>query len=224
VSGRSPDLLDRYLVYDWCVRLIVAGRDCSIGLPTPQAFLPRHLEVAFYGDARGIPTHLLAFHSWPGPKYFKDVILHPVHSVVIIPQCTALRPLPPSQATQVLGAYELQVALPVVTCSVPSLDTIGLLLEFLYSHEINPIMEALLPIETSGFGPSSFRGHKEQIVERCDQRTITAFLTRTQGLHLNVFALGVLDADLYAAINYAWQVLWEASWTKAAPHDLVYSR
>ncbi|KAF8178117.1 hypothetical protein K438DRAFT_2022036 [Mycena galopus ATCC 62051] len=147
--------------------------------------LPKELEILMNDVvAAACPTHMLAvYNDAPlslGQK--RHVSLFPVHDLVLRVHCANLPTLPLSQPSTLSRA-----TIPVVPLRLPSPETFPLLHAYLYTQQPSTLLASLgLPCES-------------------DLLRLATHASKIYGLWRNACTLGVVDPQLYDAIEASWE-------------------
>ena len=193
----------------------------------PRSRVPSSFDVA---PARGAapPTHILAVQSSPSSKHptTDSVFLVPTHHIVLAANCAHIPRIPISRP-QMRSSGKLTV--PVMPLVVPHAEAFAPLHAYLVSHRLDRLMSALLPVPpsmlshhgaaTRGGAPSSAAGPFAHISApqvatflaasaSGDKMSALMALTRTvSAIWRNACALGVFDRELWAALDFSWEVI-----------------
>ncbi|KIM48682.1 hypothetical protein M413DRAFT_437866 [Hebeloma cylindrosporum] len=165
----------------------------SAQIVAPVGPLPRELEVMM-ADAISIPavapSHLLAIPSTipsANGTSRQKITLYPTHEIVLAANCTSLPSMPKSSAATAEGNTRRTVTLPIVGLRVPSPEAFPLLHAYLYTHDLPALQNMLLPAE--------WAANVDAIMRKA------IFL---RGFHANACALGVVDQELFALLQWCW--------------------
>ena len=185
----------------------------------PRARLPPSFDIA---PTRGTPpTHILAVQSSPSSKHpvSDAVFLVPAHHIVLAANCAHIPRIPVSRAQMRSNGM---LAVPVMPLVVPHAEAFAPLHAFLVAHRLDRLMSALLPVPSSmlsGARAGSSRGPFAHISApqvatflaasaAGDKMSALMALTRTvSAIWRNACALGVFDRDLWAALDFSWEVI-----------------
>ncbi|KAH8984848.1 hypothetical protein EDB92DRAFT_1936459 [Lactarius akahatsu] len=189
----------------------------------PRTRLPASFDIA---PTHGTPppTHILAVQSSPssGRPVSDAVFLVPTHHIVLAAHCAHIPRLPVSRPqTRSSGAF----AVPVMPLVVPHAEAFAPLHAFLVAHRLDRLMANLLPVPpamlaaTRTGGASAAAGpfahvSAPQVATYLaasaagDKMSALMALTRTvSAIWRNACALGVFDRDLWAALDFSWEVI-----------------
>lgn len=203
--------------------LMVSINAAKVPPQLPRARLPASFDIA---PRHGTPppTHILAVQSSPSSKHpVSDVVfLVPTHHIVLAAHCAHIPRLPVSRPqARSSGA----LAVPVMPLVVPHAEAFAPLHAFLVTHRLDRLTAALLPVPpamlaaTRAGGASAAAGpfahvSAPQIATFLaasaagDKMSALMALTRTvSAIWRNACALGVFDRDLWAALDFSWEVI-----------------
>jgi len=188
----------------------------------PRSRLPSSFDIA---PTRGAapPTHILAVQSSPSSKHptTDTVFLVPTHHIVLAANCAHIPRIPISRPHTRSNGMRTVPVMPLV---VPHAEAFAPLHAFLISHRLDRLMGALLPVPPSmlsmrGGAASSAGGpfahlSAPQIATFLaasasgDKMSALMALTRTvSAIWRNACALGIFDRDLWAALDFSWEVI-----------------
>lgn len=188
----------------------------------PRSRVPSSFDIA---PARGAapPTHILAVQSSPSSKHptTDSVFLVPTHHIVLAANCAHIPRIPISRP-QMRSSGKLTV--PVMPLVVPHAEAFAPLHAYLIAHRLDRLMSTLLPVppsmlSTRGGGTSSAGGPFAHISApqiatflaasaSGDKMSALMALTRTvSAIWRNACALGIFDRDLWAALDFSWEVI-----------------
>ncbi|KAI9452068.1 hypothetical protein BJY52DRAFT_1205788 [Lactarius psammicola] len=170
------------------------------------------------------PTHILAVQSSPssGRPVSDAVFLVPTHHIVLAAQCAHIPRLPVSRPqARSSGA----LAVPVMPLVVPHAEAFAPLHAFLVAHRLDRLMANLLPVPptmlagsragsaSAAAGPFAHVSAPQVATYLSasaagDKMSALMALTRTvSAIWRNACALGVFDRDLWAALDFSWEVI-----------------
>ncbi|KDR73669.1 hypothetical protein GALMADRAFT_100505 [Galerina marginata CBS 339.88] len=156
----------------------------------PTSQLPHELEVVVSDSLRlasVTPTHILALSSSRSGVSSKKYQLFPIHQLVFAANCSTMPALPSSFAATPAGNSSRTATLPVVSYSIPSPETFGLLSEYLYTKNADVLRSRILPVNWA-----------------LDIETILRKAFMIRGLWANACAFGVVDPSLYDVLEDCW--------------------
>ncbi|KAF8495487.1 hypothetical protein F5888DRAFT_1794883 [Russula emetica] len=189
---------------------------------SPRSRLPSSFDIV---PTRGAapPTHILAVQSSPSSKHptTDSVFLVPTHHIVLAANCSHIPRIPISRP-QIRSSGKVTV--PVMPLVVPHAEAFAPLHAFLVSHRLDRLMSALLPVPPSmlsmrGGATSSAGGPFAHISApqiatflaasaSGDKMSALMALTRTvSAIWRNACGLGIFDRDLWAALDFSWEVI-----------------
>lgn len=194
----------------------------------PSSHLPSSMPRASLGGSMTIPlrsapvpttsypSHILALSSSKAQS--DTVLLFPVHAIVLASHCSSLPRLPASTSQVSASA----IALPVLPLKVPAPNTFAILHSFMYTHRLDSVLKALIPVPptfatsslnhqmikaTLGAGPNL---HQLSVFmfqsAGGNLQTLTAYAGQVKDLWQNMVALGLFDPELWNALDLAWEV------------------
>ncbi|KAH9060285.1 hypothetical protein EDB87DRAFT_1562111 [Lactarius vividus] len=186
----------------------------------PRTRLPASFDIA---PTHGTPppTHILAVQSSPssGRPVSDAVFLVPTHHIVLAAHCAHIPRLPVSRPqTRSSGAF----AVPVMPLVVPHAEAFAPLHAFLVAHRLDRLMANLLPVPPamlagtragSASGPFAHVSAPQVATYLAasaagDKMSALMALTRTvSAIWRNACALGIFDRDLWAALDFSWEVI-----------------
>ncbi|KAF7986006.1 hypothetical protein HWV62_41334 [Athelia sp. TMB] len=193
----------------------------SKGQVSQQGSRPIAVQVRPSSNPPTYPSHLLALTTSSKVQSTSDeVILVPTHSIVLAAHCPSLPRMPPACAQTSASA----VNIPILPLSVPSPAAFPTLHSFLYTHSTATLLAALLPgLPPAFLGSVSASTVRATLASGPKLHQLSAHLvggirgSRTQVLmsyaqHINcvwrnTVALGVHDADLWDALDLAWEIV-----------------
>ncbi|KAH9983388.1 hypothetical protein BJV74DRAFT_850622 [Russula compacta] len=169
------------------------------------------------------PTHILAVQSSPSSKHpVPDVaFLIPTHHIVLAANCAHIPRIPLSRPQMRSNGM---LAVPVMPLVVPHAEAFAPLHTFLVARRLDRLMSALLPVPPSMLsgaraGTSAAAGPFAHISApqvatflaasaSGDKMSALMALTRTvSAIWRNACALGIFDRDLWAALDFSWEVI-----------------
>ncbi|THH03242.1 hypothetical protein EW145_g6411 [Phellinidium pouzarii] len=179
--------------------------------------LPKFISVTLApGTHRSyFPTHMLAVHSSQASSAKVEIKLYPVHAIVLASHCCYMPPLPPP-----IGAPksndELTHYMPLVPLCVPSVDTLNVIVTFLYTGQISWLVRSLIPawVETNFIGCQTLDDKVERVVdhlvETCSMDTLIRHLHRIRNFWMNARTLGVVLTCVWDMIDIVWKCYTQA--------------
>ncbi|KAJ7441238.1 hypothetical protein FB451DRAFT_1441438 [Mycena latifolia] len=192
---------------------MLAGIQALAPSHVPQALPRSHLPLALTVPLRAsagpappsYPTHALTIAAAPakGSHLERDAphAIFPVHAVVLAAHCAKLPhllPMPPPAPSRAASA-----TLPILLLTLPSPQAFAILHAFLYTHRLAPALAALLPLPPRSSSPSR--------MPRSPPRSTApprAMRSRpTCELWQDMVALSMYDAELWDALDLAWEVV-----------------
>ncbi|KAI0265365.1 hypothetical protein BC834DRAFT_825016 [Gloeopeniophorella convolvens] len=188
----------------------------------PRTRLPASFDIMpAHGTAP--PTHILAVHSSPSSKHpvSDAVFLVPTHHIVLAAHCAHIPRLPVSRAQARPGGA---LALPAMPLVVPQAEAFAPLHAFLVTHRVDRLVGALLPLPPAMLAPARASGSAAAgplaavsapqaaayLAASASGDKMSALMALTRhvtGVWRNACALGVFDRDLWAALDWTWEVL-----------------
>ena len=177
----------------------------------PRSPLPRTIEC--YTPRNDIepshlPTHFLIVYD---PRAGSQAgILYPAHSLVLATQCSNLPHFGPT--TRELDENN-HAQVPLVGFPVPVPHAFKVLDVYLYNHNAQQLIAALLPLPGAALASVS---HESAGIESRLSRTMADWLSlrallgalkTIHGVWANAASLGVNDDRLWTIIRFAWTVL-----------------
>ncbi|KAK0205559.1 hypothetical protein DFS33DRAFT_1383464 [Desarmillaria ectypa] len=190
-------------------------------LPTilPKSHLPGALSVPVRSSSpssRFFPTHVLAVSSSKTPS--EQCMVFPIHALVLASHCAHLPALPPAQSQ----VDQTLVKLPVLPFALPSPPAFGIIHSFIYTHRLEPVFRALLPVP-AGFFQSithdtllATLDSKETCMQLsaylCTQeqgnlQRLTTHAVHVKELWQDMVALGIYSPDLWDAVDLSWRII-----------------
>ena len=147
--------------------------------------------------AADAPTHIFAAYS----KANGRISLQPTHVLVLAVHCVHLPFLPyskPGIPAEVGSTLTLSIA-PLI---VSNIDTLQILLRYLYTKREDHLYASLLPVATLN---ATWSTHKvaEAYAANFTVQKLLANATRVHSLWLNMKTLGVVDEKLWRCIGRA---------------------
>ncbi|KAI0265368.1 hypothetical protein BC834DRAFT_988969 [Gloeopeniophorella convolvens] len=145
------------------------------------------------------PPHILAVHSSPSSKHpVPDAaFLVPTHHIVLAAHCAHIPRLPVSHAQPRPGGA---LALPAAETFVP-------LHAFLVAHCASRLVGVLLPLPPAMLVPARTAAYLAADAAGSKMSALMALTRHVTGVWRNACALGVFDRDLWAALDWTWEVL-----------------
>lgn len=163
--------------------MLAAAGTCKITAPE-RGTLPKELEVIMHDSALASgslsPSHCVAVYN-PARREKRRATLFPVHSLCLLANCAKLPSFPTTSETV---KDESTLSLPVVPFPLPSPETFGLLLAYLYTKDT-----------------SSFR--QFWAVDAEDTLRQRRKFALARGVFQNCSVLGVQDQALYTMLHQA---------------------
>lgn len=170
--------------------------------------LPREMDVVVNDVSASPPTHAIAAYLQTSAMQKQRVSIHAVHGLVLAANCANLPPLPYSNP-HALEYPGFKASLPVIPLSIKCLETLPVLLEYLYTQNKDSLLRSILPISPLGDIPPPAKLARE-LARVCAPVTLLSHLQRIHGLWGNVTALGISDEGLWRIMVQAWEVLQDA--------------
>ena len=188
----------------------------------PSSSMPKHFSIPLRNThPASAPTHILALSPSKQPSATDAVPLFPIHSIVLASHCANLPRLPPSPPPS-----PSTLALPILPLSVPSPAAFPLILTFLYTHSLNSLLSALLPLPTA-FTASLQTPHAHPFLKDAlasgpklhqlstylcahamgDLNVLTGHASHVTACWRNCVALGIFEHELWDALDLAWEVV-----------------
>jgi hypothetical protein len=160
------------------------------------------------------PTHVVAVYSESSLSENRPISLHPMHQLFLAANCAHLPPLPGATADipELPGSILSLRVIPVV---FERPETFSILVEYLYTHNVEGLLRALLPLAAFGSIPPPAKLARE-LVRTCPPVTLQMTRYRLYGLYGIVTTLGVFDQPLWQMMEVAWEVLRDALMTQTA--------
>jgi hypothetical protein len=189
--------------------MLAANQALAAHMPAaaPRAQLPASVALPVSSAA---PTHVLAVSSSAkGAAPGAPCVLVPTHSLLLLASCAALSPLPAAAA----GAAR------VVPTGVPHPESFPALHAYLYARSAPALLGALLglALPPSFAGPSDGARARAQLAGQLAQALLhgaageparlMAGAKRVVGLWRNMCSLGVVDPELWDALDLAWDAV-----------------
>ncbi|THH21397.1 hypothetical protein EW146_g141 [Bondarzewia mesenterica] len=202
----------------------------------PVTGLPKELEITLNDVSAEPPTHVLAVYCrLPSAK--RNITLTPIHDVILAAHCANLPILPPSSQSRVNQGDT--VTLPVIPLGLPSPTTFRALLGFLYLKRTDLLLAMILPcapgphpspaadaseMERHAMAIQRVRTFAQQLAVTFTPRVLFERAMYVNGLWQNACALGVFDQQLWACIDWCWEVLLTAlAFATGAPQSVQTS-
>ncbi|KAJ7441210.1 hypothetical protein FB451DRAFT_1298914, partial [Mycena latifolia] len=194
----------------------------------PRSHLPPALTVPLRASAGpappSYPTHALAIAAAPAkgshPERDAPHAIFPVHAVVLAAHCAKLPRLPP--APPPAPSRAASATLPVLPLTLPSPQAFAILHAFLYTHRLAPALASLLPLPPAFLEPLTHASLTAALDSPSTRHALAAHLCAAASGNLSVLmghaghvkelwqdmvALGVYDAELWDALDLAWEVV-----------------
>ncbi|KAI0045945.1 GMC oxidoreductase [Auriscalpium vulgare] len=167
------------------------------------------------------PTHILAVFSSPTAKHpgSDTAVLIPTHHIVLAANCVQLPRFPDARVRQRSNGM---MSVPVIPLTVPAAEAFAPLHAFLVSHRLDRFIGALLPVPPamlsaaragSSSGPLAHLSAPQLATYLAgsaggDKMSALMGLTRSvSAVWRNACALGVYDRDLWACLDFSWEVI-----------------
>ncbi|KAI0284151.1 hypothetical protein BC826DRAFT_1109838 [Russula brevipes] len=163
----------------------------------PALSRPGSLHVTPIHGATPV-THILAVQSSPSSKHPAPdtIFLVPTYHIVLAANCAHIPRIPVSRPQMRSNGM---LAVPVMPLVVPHTEAFTPLHAFLVAHRLDRLMSALLPVP-----PSMLAG------ARPGTSAPPAPLPTSphpSAIWRNACALGIFDRDLWAALDFSWEVI-----------------
>ncbi|KAK0194670.1 hypothetical protein F5146DRAFT_925304 [Armillaria mellea] len=222
LAGVSPEYIRRSLRSETPQMLAGISALAPSHLPTllPKSHLPGALSIPVRSSAptsRVFPTHVLAVSSSKTPS--EHCMVFPIHALVLAAHCAHLPALPLAQPQH---ANQPLVRLPVLPIALPSPPAFGIIHNFLYTHRLEPVFRALLPVPAGFFQSITHETVRDTLdaLETCMQlsgylcaqeqgnlQKLTTHAVHVKELWQNIVALGIYSPDLWDAVDLAWRII-----------------
>ncbi|KAF9460428.1 hypothetical protein BDZ94DRAFT_1266226 [Collybia nuda] len=191
-------------------------------LPThmPKSHLPPSLNIPLRATSTSqpsYPTHVLAVSASKSSSN-DQLMMFPIHSVVLASHCALLPRLPASQQQP----HSPTLQLPVLPLSLPSPVAFSILHSFMYTHRLESVLKALFPVP-AGFLQSLSHGAVQSALAdghtlhqlssylcssaSSNLHTLTTHAAHVKELWQNMAALGLHDPELWDTIDLAWEIV-----------------
>ncbi|QRV86098.1 Clp1-like protein [Ceratobasidium sp. AG-Ba] len=177
----------------------------------PTSPLPRTLECVARDpsvELGDMPTHFLIVYD---PRAGKQRgLLFPAHSLVLATQCSSLVRFSPT--TRQL-ADDNTLTVPLIGLGVPAPNAFSILNAFLYTHNPQQLIAALLPLPGAALASISHESAgvasrlSRTMADWLSMRALLGALKVLHGVWANATSLGVNDDRLWTIIRFAWTVL-----------------
>jgi hypothetical protein len=201
----------------------------------PKSHLPASLTVPVCPSSStppSFPTHVLALSSSKPTSSNETLPLFPVHSLVLASHCALLPKLPAAHPSSASSSSH-SIVLPILPLSLPSPSAFPLLHNFMYTHRLDTLLNALIPMPPSFLSGINHAGVKAALgsgprLHQLSQhlcgasgsglQQLTNHAAHITALWRNVAALGLYDPELWDAMDLAWEVVLGALNLAAAGH------
>jgi len=189
----------------------------------PKHQVPSSLTLPIRHNAHPgstLPTHLLAIASSSKAAANEPVLLFPMHSIVLASQCSSFPRLPSSLHSTHSNST---IKLPVLPFTLPSPTAFRLIHSYLYTHALESILHALLPVPTSfahnGLAhhtvlstlasPSALHQLSSYVVQAYggDVQRVFGCAGHVKELWQDMVALGLNDPELWDTLDLAWEIV-----------------
>lgn len=144
-------------------------------------------------------------------------MIFPVHSLVLASHCAMLPRLPnaSSQAGSTLN-------MPVLPLTLPSPAAFSILHQFMYHHQLDSVLKALIPMPSSFLHNLSHQTVQSTMASgtmlhqlssylcsssSSNLATLTTHAAHVKELWQDMVALGLHDPELWDAVDLAWEVI-----------------
>ncbi|KAG8748707.1 hypothetical protein FRC10_000098 [Ceratobasidium sp. 414] len=178
----------------------------------PTSPLPHTLECVARDptvELGNMPTHfLIVFDPHAGAQ---RGLLFPAHSLVLATQCSTFTRFGPT--TRELSADNTTLTVPLIGCPVPAPRAFSVLNAFLYTHNSQQLIAALLPLPGAALASISHESAgvasrlSRAMADWLSMRALLGALKAVHGVWANATSLGVNDDRLWTIIRFAWVVL-----------------
>jgi len=186
----------------------------------PKSQIPPSVSVALRAPSSrsSYPTHVLAIATAGTSSSDPKHTLIPVHAVTLAAHCAKLPALPPSNAR--VSGNNMQ--LPVLPLSLPSPAAFSILHTFMYTHRLDGVLKALLPLPTQFLEGLSHHGVRQALASSTtlhqlssfvcassngNLQTITGHAAHVKEIWQDMVSLGLYDPELWDAIDLAWEII-----------------
>lgn len=191
-------------------------------LPTslPKSHLPSSLNIPLRATSASqptYPTHILAVSASRSSSN-DQLMVFPVHSVVLASHCALLPRLPASHQQP----HSPTLQLPVLPLSLPSPVAFSILHTFMYTHRLESVLKALFPVPAGFLQSLSHEAVQSALASgstlhqlssylcssaSSNLHTLTTHAAHVKELWQNMAALGLHDPELWDTIDLAWEIV-----------------
>jgi len=188
--------------------------------------LPKELAIVVNDLSSDMPSHMLAIYAQSSPRvpstHRNKVTLFPSHNVVLAAHCANL-PALPSATHPIPAAAGSSITVPVVPLCIPAPELYTPLSVYLYTKRLDMLLQSLLPAlpttslnvytspdETSEEATKQREGllsFAQRLAATYTPHALLSYAMRVNGLWRNVCALGIFESKIWAAMDFAWEVL-----------------
>jgi len=142
------------------------------------------------------PSHILALNAPQGSSSTSKYTLYPIHSAVFAANCSKFPILPPAPASPTSNTFKL----PTVCLTVPSPENFGFLSSYIYNKDLETLRSLILPNNWA-----------------TDVSVVVQKALAVRGLWANACALGVVEDELFDALEQIWEQVMQAMTQLTAP-------
>jgi hypothetical protein len=173
-----------------------------------------------------MPSHVLAVYAQPSanvsPARGNKVTLFPSHNVMLAAHCANLPSLP-SVDHPIPATPGSSIKVPVVPLCIPAPELFSSLTLYLYTKRVETLLQIFLPTLPSSslnlyVSPNETdEVAKKQRIDLVDfarglaltytPHILLRFTMRVNSFWRNVCALGIFESRVWAAMDFAWEVL-----------------
>ncbi|KAI0634346.1 hypothetical protein C8Q77DRAFT_1111196 [Trametes polyzona] len=199
--------------------------------PDATAF-PTHILAIFSARSSSATPTVASFADKSNLAPSTTVPLFPVSALVLTAHCSLLPPLPQGHPP---AGRRVALTLPLVPLTIPSPETFPLLHAYLHTMRADTLLTSLLPalasiIPSMTTPPGHAAGKQVYVAQFSSEKllrfsrvlvsavykrggpqgalgALMAHVKHINGLWQNVCALGVFDAELWGAMDLAWEIV-----------------
>ncbi|KAJ7262755.1 hypothetical protein B0H12DRAFT_1321783 [Mycena haematopus] len=186
----------------------------------PKSSLPPYFTVPFHPPRSSAqpcyPTHAIAVSNGRSSGS-DDVLIFPVHALVLTAHCSKLQPFPPPAP-----CASSSVHLPVLPLALPSAPAFAILHAFMYSKRLDAVLNALFPVPTNFLRALTHRTVRAALQSGADLHHLSAHLCTASSANVQILmthtahvkelwqdmiALGIDDAALWDTVELAYEIV-----------------
>jgi len=189
--------------------------------------LPSELPIIVNDLSSEMPSHVLAVYAQPSanaPLIRRNkVTLYPSHNVIFAAHCANLPILPSASHGHFPENPGSSITVPVVPLCIPAPELFNSLSLYLYTKRLPSLLQTFLPVlptvpydvyvsenettEEATRQREGILGFARRLAFTYTSHVLLYYAMRVNSFWRNVCALGIFESQLWAGMDFAWEIL-----------------